>query len=140
MGLMTILSDNPSYISTMSPTDFGFEVHFKLIEPFLASMKNRGIAPKDGIHLFNQIGLIAYGGAVEAVRQREFEFKDETMSIVARRQYARLDPKDFPLMGEVMDEYTKTPEAKTLALMTSAFQSFARNLGEDDNGLFKDEK
>lgn len=134
MGLMALLSDNPTYMNSMSPTDYGFEVHFKLIEPFLTSMSARNIAPQKAMRLFNQIGLIAYGGAVETVRQREFEFQDETMDVVARRQFSRLDKDDFPLMSKVMDVFTQTSEQKTESLMQSAFQAFAKEIG-DETGL-----
>lgn len=137
-GLMELLADNPTYINSMSPTDFGFEVHFKLIEPFLTSMKNRGIDPKASMRLFNQIGLISYGGAVESLRQREFEFQDETMGEVARRQFARLEAADFPLMAEVMDEFTQTPEEKIDGLIRFAFRAFAGEIGEDETLLFKE--
>ncbi len=137
-SLMVLLSDNPTYITSMSPTDFGFEVQFKLVEPFLAAMQKRGLSPKLGMRLFNKIGLIAYGGAIESVRQREFEFQDETMEIVARRQFGRLDKKDFPLMAEVMDEFTQTPEQKTDGLMRAAFSAFAQHIGEDGTKLFEE--
>jgi len=137
-GLQRLLADNPTYISAMSPTNFGFEVHFKLIEPFLAAMKTRDIAPVHAMRLFNQIGLIAYGGAVESIRQREFEFQDETMDVVARRQFARLDEADFPLMSEVMDQFTETPEQKTDSLIKAAFGAFAREIGEDETILLKE--
>ncbi len=129
-GLMALLADNPTYINSMTPTDFGFEVHFKLIEPFLNSMSDRNITPDAAMKLFNQIGLIAYGGAVETVRQREFEFQDETVDVVARRQFNRLDASDFPLMSQVMDIFTQTPEDKTDNLMRSVFQAFSHEIGD----------
>ncbi|NNE58502.1 MAG: helix-turn-helix transcriptional regulator [Hellea sp.] len=138
LGLMDLLANNPTYINSMSPTDFGFEVHFKLVEPFLAGMNKRGIAPKDAMRLFNSIGIIAYGGAVETVRQREFEFQDETMDVVARRQFARLDVKEFPHLREALDEFTQTPEQKVSGLMRSAFSAFARYVGMDDEKLFEE--
>ena len=137
-GLIKLFADNPSYLTSMNPTEFGFEVHFKLIEPFLKSMQARGISPVQGMRLFNQIGIIAYGGAVEAIRQGEFEFQDETMDVVARRQFARLDPKEFPLMAQAIDEFTLNPEDKTESLMRSAFKSFARDIGEDETQIFKE--
>ena len=137
-GLLKLFADNPTYINSMSPTEFGFEVHFKLIEPFLKSMQARGIGPRQGMRLFNQVGLIAYGGAVESIRQGEFEFHDETMDVVARRQFARLDPKEFPLMAQAMDEFTLNPEDKTDSLMRSAFRSFARDIGEDETQILKE--
>lgn len=135
-ALIVMLADNPTYINSMSPTEYGFEVHFKLVEPFLTIMQKRGISPKAAMRLFNTIGLIAYGGAVETVRQREFEFQDESMDVVARRQFARLDLKDFPLMGQVMDEFTYSPEQKTDELMRAMFGTFAREIGEDASHLF----
>lgn len=129
MELMQILADNPTYINTMSPTDYGFEVHFKLIEPFLQSMKKRDIPPKQAMQLFNQIGLIAYGGAVETIRQREFEFQDETMDVVARRQFNRMPTDKFPLMASVLSDFTQTPEVKTQQLLTSLFRAFAEEIG-----------
>ncbi len=138
LGLQKILADNPTYMSAMSPSNFGFEVHFKLIEPFLSAMKSRNIAPMHAMRLFNQIGLIAYGGAVESIRQQEFEFQDETMDVVARRQFARLDPGDFPLMSEVMDQFTETPEQKTDSLIKAAFSAFAREIGEDEIPLLQE--
>ncbi len=134
LGLRDVLADNPTYINSMSPTDYGFEVHFKLLEPFLAGMNRRGFEPKVSMRLFNQVGLMAYGAAVETVRQREFEFQDETMDIVARRQFARLDKSEFPMMSEVMDEFTQTPEQKSEDLMRSVFRTFAQEIGEDFSG------
>jgi len=131
LGLRDVLADNPTYINSMSPTDYGFEVHFKLLEPFLAGMNRRGFEPKVSMRLFNQVGLMAYGAAVETVRQREFEFQDETMDVVARRQFARLDKSEFPMMAEVMDEFTQTPEQKSEDLMRSVFRTFAQEIGED---------
>lgn len=138
MDLMVLLADNPSYMNALSPTDFGFEVHFKLLEPFLASFKKRGIAPRDTMRLFNQMGIIAYGGAVESVRQGEFEFHDETMEEVANRQFARLDKDEFPNMAEVMDIYTQTPQQKSEALIAAACRAFAHEIGEDETQLFKE--
>ncbi len=136
--LMVLLAENPSYMNAMSPTDFGFDVHFKLLEPFLASFKQRGIAPRDTMRLFNQMGIIAYGGAVESVRQGEFEFHDETMEQVANRQFARLDKDDFPNMADVMDIYTQTPQQKADALIDAACRAFAQDIGEDQTPLFKE--
>lgn len=138
LGLLKLFADNPSYINSMSPTEFGFEVHFKLIEPFLKSMQDRGVDPKKAMELFNQVGLIAYGGAVETIRQTEFEFHDETMDVVARRQFARLDPEEFPLMAQAMDAFTLNPREKTESVMLSAFRSFARDIGEDDTQILKE--
>ncbi len=137
-SLLVLFSDNPTYITSINPTDYGFEVHFKLIEPFLTSMKQRGIAPKDGMRLFNMIGLIGYGTAIEASRQREFEFHDETMEVVARRQFSRLDVSEFPMMSEALSEFTLTDEEKMDSLIDAAFRTFARDIGQDENQLFNE--
>ena len=139
LSLMELLADNPSYINSMSPTEYGFEVHFNIVEPFLSTLNRRGISPTDGIRLFNQIGIIAYGAAVESVRQQEFEFQDETMDVVARRQFGRLDEKDFPLMAQVLDAFTHTPEQKTALLMRSVFRTFAHEIGEDISDYLNEE-
>ena len=104
----------------------------------MASMQSRGMAPSVAMDLFNQIGIIAYGGAIESMRQREFEFQDETMDVVARRQFGRLDPTDFPLLADVIGQFTETPEQKTDSIMRSVFANFAGKMGEDETQLFKE--
>ncbi len=125
-----LLAENPSFIHSYQHTDYGFEVQFKLIEQFLTSMKTRGFKPKDGMRLFNVVGMAAFAGAIEIVRQREFEYQDETMAGVAKRQFSRLDPADFPLMQEALSVFTLPPEDKIGDLLTAAFQSVARERGE----------
>jgi len=83
-SLQTFLAENPSFLNSYQNTDYGFEVRFKLVEQFLTSMKRRNFSAKQGMELFNIIGMVAFSGAVEISRQREFEYQDETMDIVAR--------------------------------------------------------
>ena len=131
-ALQAILAENPSFIHSNQHTEYGFEVHFKLIETFLTALKERGFEACDGYELFNVVSMTAFAGAIEIVRQREFEFQDETMPVVARRQFGRLDPADFPLMSEVIDVFTRTPRQKVDAMLKPVFASIARLRGEPE--------
>lgn len=122
-SLRILLAENPSFIYSHQHSDYGFEVHFRLIEPFLASMKARGFEASESMRIFNIIGMAAFAGAIETVRQREFEFKDETMAQVAKRQFKRLPPSEFPLLKEAFETYTQTPEEKVDLLLSAAFQT-----------------
>jgi AcrR family transcriptional regulator len=85
--IQNLLAENPSFIHSYQHTDYGFEVQFQLIEKFLSSMSKRDFTPKKGMELFNIIGMVAFAGAIEVTRQREFEYNDETMEDVAKRQF-----------------------------------------------------
>ena len=135
-SLQSLLAENPSFIYSHQHTDYGFEVHFRLAEPFLASLKQRGFSPSEGMELFNHVGLAAFAGAVETVRQREFEYEDETMPVVAKRQFDRLEKTDFPLLAEAFDSFTQTPEQKVKGLLLATFKSIAAQRGEDESDLF----
>lgn len=102
-------------------------------------MKKRGFAPKEGMDVFNVIGMAAFAGAIETVRHREFEYQDETMEIVAKRQFDRLDKSAFPLLSEAFSVFTRTPEEKIQNLLLTSFKSIARQRGEDEDNLFKSE-
>ncbi len=133
--LQNLLAENPSYIHSNQHTEYGFEVHFKLIERFLKAMEPRGFDAKAGTELFNIIGMAAFGGAIEIVRQREFEFQDETMDIVARRQFGRLDKSEFPLMSQSLSVFTQSPKEKVDALLALVFRSIAASRGEPETVL-----
>ena len=62
-----------------------------IIEKFLSSMSKRYFTPKKGMELFNIIGMVAFAGAIEITRQREFEYNDESMKDVAKRQFSKLN-------------------------------------------------
>lgn len=132
ISIQTLLAENPSFIHSNQHTDFGFEVHFKLVEGFLGAVAERGFDAKAGMELFNVVGMTAFAGAIEIVRQREFEFQDETMGVVARRQFDRLDATDFPLMKAAMTEFIQTPQQKVDSMLTLAFASIARSRGETE--------
>jgi len=134
-SLKTLLAENPSFIYSHQHSDYGFEVHFRLIEPFLASMKQRGFEAEAAMRVFNVIGMAAFGGAIETVRQREFEYQDETMPAVAKRQFERLDARKFPLLGKAFDVFTQTPEQKIESLLSMAFKTIARGRDEDESEI-----
>jgi AcrR family transcriptional regulator len=134
-SIQNLLAENPSFIHSYQHTDYGFEVQFQLIERFLASMKTRGFEPEAGMRLFNDVGLAAFAGAIEIVRQREFEFQDETMEVVAKRQFERLDKAEFPLMAEAISTFTASPEDKIQRLLTATFKTLARERGEDESEI-----
>ena len=134
-SIQNLLAENPSYINSYQQTDYGFEVRFQLIEKFLQSMAIRGFTPEKGMELFNIVGMAAFAGAIEVSRQREFEFQDETMDAVARRQFERLEASEFPLMAQVLSTFTQTPEEKIDNLLTASFKTLARERGEDESEI-----
>lgn len=137
LSLQTLLAENPSFIHRHQHSDYGFEVHFRLIEPFLKSMKQRGFEPQQGMEVFNIIGMAAFAGAIETVRHREFEYSDETMEVVARRQFDRLDTQAFPLLSQAFSTFTRSPEQKVHSLLLASFTTIAHQRGEDETLLFK---
>jgi len=136
-SFQNLLAENPSFIHSYQHTDYGFEVQFKLMEGFLTSMRTRGFDPKRGMELFNLVVMAAFAGAIEITRQREFEFQDETMSIVARRQFGRLDPDEFPMVSQALPTFTQTPEKKLEVLLSTTFKTIARERGEDESVIFE---
>lgn len=134
-SIQNLLAENPSYINSYQQTDYGFEVRFQLIEKFLQSMASRGFTPEKGMELFNIVGMAAFAGAIEVSRQREFEFQDETMDVVARRQFERLEASEFPMMAQVLSTFTQTPEEKIDNLLTVSFKTLARERGEDESEI-----
>ena len=133
--IQNLLAENPSFIHSYQYTDYGFEVQFQLIEKFLASMSKRQFTPKKGMELFNIIGMVAFAGAIEVTRQREFEYNDETMEDVAKRQFIRLNKKEFPYMAEALNVFTQSPTSKLEVLLTSTFKSIARERGENESDI-----
>ncbi len=132
-SMKTLLAENPTFLNSYQNTDYGFEVRFKLIEQFLQSMSKRGFTPEKGMELFNVVGMAAFAGAIEIQRQREFEFQDETMSVVAKRQFERLDTNQFPMMAEALPTFTQTPEQKIDTLLGGVFRTIARERQEDES-------
>lgn len=133
VSIQSLLAENPSYINSFQETDYGFEVRFQLAEKFLQSMASRGFTAEKGMELFNIVGMAAFAGAVEVTRQREFEFQDETMDVVARRQFDRLNASEFPMMAQALSTFTQTPEQKVESLLLATFKTLARERGEDES-------
>ena len=135
-SMQNLLAENPSFINSYQNTDYGFEVRFKLIEQFLQSMAKRGFSPEKGMELFNIIGMAAFSGAIETSRQREFEFQDETMDIVAKRQFERANQDQFPMVAKALPIFTQSPDEKLESLLSAAFKTIARERGEDESEIF----
>jgi AcrR family transcriptional regulator len=133
--IQNLLAENPSFIHSYQHTDYGFEVQFQLIEKFLSSMSKRDFTPKKGMDLFNIIGMVAFAGAIEVTRQREFEYNDETMEDVAKRQFNKLNKKEFPHMADALCVFTQEPHSKLEVLLTATFKSIARERGEDESEI-----
>ena len=134
-ALQNLLAENPSFIHSHQHTDYGFETHFRLIEPFLGAMQSRGFDPLQGMEVFNIIGMAAFSGAIEIIRAREFEYKDETMEVVARRQFERLDKSKYPLLSQAFESFVQTPDQKVDRLLLVAFQPIAAARGENLDGV-----
>ena len=132
-AIQSLLAENPSFIHSYQHTDYGFEVQFKLIERFLQAMANRDFTPTQGMRLFNIVGMAAFAGSIEVTRQREFEFQDETMDVVASRQFSRLDVSEFPLVAQALPIFVQEPEQKLSDLLMSSFKTLARERGEDES-------
>ena len=133
--IQNLLAENPSFIHSYQHTDYGFEVQFQLIEKFLSSMSKRYFTPKKGMELFNIIGMVAFAGAIEITRQREFEYNDESMKDVAKRQFSKLNKTEFPYMTDALCEFTQEPQSKLELLLTATFKSIARERGEDESEI-----
>lgn len=129
--LIEILAENPSYIHSNQHSDYGFEVQFKLVEQFLSVLHKRAFSPTEGMRVFNIVGTAAFAGATESVRQREFAAGGEKMADVAERQFKRLKSGDFPMMSAALGEFTATPDEKIKALLSAAFETIARERGDD---------
>jgi len=129
-SIQASLSEHSSFLFSYHATDYGFEIQFKVIEQFLQTMDSRGFDPKLAMRLFNAIGMTSYAWAVESARQREFEYDDETLDQVARRQFDRLDQSQFPLVKQVMPMFTQSADGKINDVLRSIFTAIAAERGE----------
>ena len=129
------LAANPSIILANHVREYGFPVQFKLAEQFLSVMHDRGFEPDIGMQIFNMVGFAAFAGAVEEVRQNDFEAQDEDPKEIAQRQFARLDKSEFPLFSQAMARLTSPPGERMRHLLQSAFRSIARDSGEDESAI-----
>lgn len=133
--ISTLLAENPSFLQSYQHSDYGFEVHFRLIETFLEAMSARGLEPEAAMELFNMIGMVAFAGAVEMTRQREFDYFDESMAEAAKRQFTRLDEGQFPLTQASLGIFTRDPEEKIDNLFRAAVLSIARKIGQPETDV-----
>lgn len=134
-SLINILAENPTYIQSDQHFDFGFEVQFKLVEQFLGVMHIRGFKPHEGMRVFNIVSSAGFAGAIETVRQREFQNANEKMSVVAQRQFDRLDANEFPMMKDAMAGFNASPKDKIENLLNTAFVTIAHERGENPDDI-----
>jgi AcrR family transcriptional regulator len=128
--IQTYLATNPSLVLSNHVREYGFEVQFQLAEQFLSVLDDRGFDPHAGMEVFNMVGDVAFAGAVEEIRQSEFDEQEETAAAVATRQFARLDKSEFPLFSQAMAGLTSPPEERIKNLLRAAFKTIARERGE----------
>ncbi len=126
------LAANPSIILANHVREFGFPVQFKLAERFLSVMHDRGFEADVGMQIFNMAGFAAFAGAVEEVRQNDFEAQDEDPKEIAKRQFSRLDKSEFPLFSQAMERLTSPPSERIKNLLKSALRTIARDHGQDE--------
>ncbi|GAB5487196.1 MAG: hypothetical protein Pars2KO_07660 [Parasphingorhabdus sp.] len=132
------LAANPSIILANHVREYGFPVQFKLAERFLSVMHDRGFAADVGMQIFNMVGFAAFAGAVEEVRQNDFEAQDEDPREIARRQFSRLDKSEFPLFSQAMERLTSPPSERMKNLLRSALRTIARDHGQDEALILPD--
>lgn len=132
MCIQDYLATSPSLVLTNHVREYGFEVQFKLAEQFLSVLNERGFEPQAAMQVFNMVGLVAFGGAVEEIRERDFEAQKETATAVAKRQFSRLDKQEFPLFSQTLESFTGAPSERSKILLRAAFQTIARERGEPE--------
>ncbi|NQV93833.1 MAG: TetR family transcriptional regulator [Sphingomonadales bacterium] len=133
--IQNFLAASPSLVLANHVREYGFEVQFKLAEQFLSVMHKRGFAPKEGMRIFNMVGSAAFAGAVEEIRNNEFEAQKETATEVALRQFARLDKNEYPLFSQAVEGLTSPPNERIKNLLRAAFKTIARERGEPEDAI-----
>jgi len=133
--IQDFLAASPSMVLTNHAREYGYQVQFELAEKFLTVMERHGFSAQSGIRIFNIVGSAAFAGAVEQVRQDDFEAQNETAQQVAERQFGRLEPEKFPLLSQAMEEFTKTPHERTRMVLRAAFQGVAQEMGMDSGDI-----
>lgn len=134
-AIQALMADNPSFLEGYQRTDYGFEVEFKLAEGFLQAMGDRKFSARDAMRLFNMVGMASFAGAIETLRQREFEFEDENMETVALRQFGRVDKSELPHVAEALDVFVYSPDQKVDDILEAAFKTIARERGEVETNI-----
>lgn len=116
---------NSSFIYGHQLSELGFDVHFRLLEPFLASMHQRGFSEDSAMRLMNAMGMAAFGAAIETIRQNEFKQSGDTMKSAAQRQFGRYDAEAFPHLSKALTLFTSTPDEKLEDMLRLILESFA---------------
>lgn len=130
VGIARSLSKTPSFILSYHFREYGLEAQFTLAENFLSAMEKRGIGAKAGMELFNVVSMAVYAGAIETVRQQEFDTIGADMQETARDQMSQMEVERFPLLRQVLDDFSLPPEKKIETMLRPAFEKIARERGE----------
>jgi len=129
--ILSYLAQNPSLVLSNHAREYGFKVQFELVERFMAALAKRGFSAHEAMRLFNIVGMAAFAGAVEQVRQNDFSLHGEVGSETAQKQMDSLQDAEFPLMRQAIDAFTVSPEEKIRDLLELAFIGIAAGRGED---------
>lgn len=132
------LSDHPSLVLSNHARDFGYEVQFRLVEQFLEVLVARGFTAAEAMRVYNVVGVIAFGGAVETVRQKQFKLHDAEGGKAAKAQLDSLGKDDLPQLRAALSEYTTSPRDKIRDALRSALVAIALERGEGADAVVFD--
>lgn len=124
------LSEHPSLVLSNHARDFGFEVQFRLVEQFLNVLVARGFSAGEAMRVYNVVGVIAFGGAVETVRQKQFKLHDAEGGKAAKAQLDSLGEYELPQLRAALSEYTTSPREKIRDTLRGALVAIAMERGE----------
>ncbi len=129
--IQNYLAQSPSLVLSNHAREYGYKVQFELVEQFLEVLSHRDFSPEQAMRLFNIVGMAAFAGAVEKVRQDDFALHGEVGAETAKRQIASVDQSQFPLLRQALDSFTVSPDAKVTDLLQAACLGIAAERGED---------
>lgn len=124
------LSEHPSLVLSNHARDFGYEVQFRLVEQFLEVLVVRGFSAEEAMRVYNVVGVIAFGGAVETVRQKQFKLHDAEGGKAAKAQLESLGKDELPQLRAALSEYTTSPREKIRDTLRGALIAIALERGE----------
>lgn len=131
MSLKDLMAFTPSNISHYFNFEYGFELHFSIVERFLDRMKKRGFSAHEAALLFNRLSLAAISGAIEDVRHQKIEDKNHSMLAAYRAIMDTLNAADFPNLVEGMTSLTKSAESKTNDLLYLIYKDTLERRGDN---------
>ncbi|MGC6511500.1 MAG: TetR/AcrR family transcriptional regulator [Parvibaculales bacterium] len=131
MSLKDLMAFTPSNITHYFNFEYGFELHFSLIERFLESLSKRGFEAREATQLFNRLSMAAVSGAIEDVRHQKIEDRNLSMLAAYTEIMNGLNKSDFPNLVEGMDVLTQSAESKSKDLLYLIYKDTLEKRGED---------